>query len=90
MLALEFSGLNSSFQELKFVWWWGTAPLKEIKNEKLREHQCREGYARSLEGKGVEWDGVNNLEHMWESVREVCGSVRVEGKTQRVCGGTTR
>ena len=27
---------------------------RKIRNEKLREHQYREGYARSLEGKGVE------------------------------------
>ena len=47
-----------------------------------------EGYARSLEGKGVEWDGDNNVEHMWEQVkramvesaRKVCGSVRAGGK----------
>ena len=39
---------------------------RRIKSEKLREHQCREGYARSLEGKGVEWNGDNNDEHMWE------------------------
>ena len=29
------------------------------RSEKLREHQYREGYARSLERKGVEWDGDN-------------------------------
>ena len=47
----------------------------------------REGYAGSLERKGVEWDGENNFEHMWEQVkwtmvesaREVCGTVRVGG-----------
>ena len=58
---------------------------RRIRNEKLREHQYREGYARSLEGKGVEWDRENNVEHIWEQVkrvmvesaREVCGSVRV-------------
>ena len=26
-------------------------------SEKLREHQYREGYARSLEGKGIKGDG---------------------------------
>ena len=59
-----------------------------IRSEKLREHQYREVYARSLEGKGVEWDGDNNVENMWkqlkqamaESAREVCGSVRVGGE----------
>ena len=62
-----------------------------IGSEKLREHQCREGYARSLEEKGVEFDGDNNVEHMWEQVkwamvespREVCGSVRVGGKNPK-------
>ena len=37
---------------------------KRIISEKLREHRYREGYARSLEEKGVEWDGHNNVEHM--------------------------
>ena len=60
---------------------------RRIRSEKLREHQYREGYARSHEGKRVEWDGENNVVHMWEQVkramveraREVCGSVRVGG-----------
>ena len=30
MLALESFVLNSSFEGLKFVWWWSTAPMKEI------------------------------------------------------------
>ena len=54
-------------------------------SEKLREHQYREGYAKSLEGKGVEWDGDNNIEHTWEQVKrvtiesatKVCGSLKV-------------
>ena len=66
--------------------------------EKLREHQYRGEYARSLEGKRVEWDGENNIEYMWEQVkraivenaREMCGSVRVGGETQYLCGGTIR
>ena len=37
---------------------------RSIRSEKLREHKYREGYARSLEGKRVEWDGENNVEHM--------------------------
>ena len=37
---------------------------RRIRTEKLKEHQYREGYARSPEGKGVEWDGDNNFEHM--------------------------
>ena len=47
-----------------------------IRSKKLREHQYREGYARSLEGNRVEWDGDNNVEHMWNrqwlKVREKC------------------
>ena len=44
-----------------------------------------------LEGKRAEWDGDNNVEHMWElvkramveSTREICGSVRVGGKNPK-------
>ena len=70
-----------------------------IKSEKLREHQYREGCVMYFEGKEVEWDGDNKVDHMWEhvkramveSAREVCGSMRVgEGRSQRVCGGTMR
>ena len=43
---------------------------RRIRREKLREHQYKEGYARSLEGKRVEWDGENNVEHMWEGADE--------------------
>ena len=32
--------------------------------EKLRENQYTEGYARSHEGKRVEWDGDDNVKHM--------------------------
>ena len=39
---------------------------RRIRREKLKEHQYREGYARSLEGKRVEWDGENSVDHMWE------------------------
>ena len=64
---------------------------RRIRREKLREHQYREGYARCLEGKEVEWDEDNNVENMWEKVkqamtenaREVCGSVRVGGKNSK-------
>ena len=35
-------------------------------SEKLREHQYREGCRRFLDGKGVEWNGDNNVEHIWE------------------------
>ena len=37
---------------------------RRIRSEKLREHQYREGYARFLEGKGVELGGDYNVEHM--------------------------
>ena len=60
---------------------------KRVRSKKMREHQFREGYARSLDGKGIEWDREDNVEHMWEQVKwamveiaEVCGSVRVGGK----------
>ena len=39
---------------------------RRIRSEKLREHQCREENARSLDRKRVEWDGENNVEHTWE------------------------
>ena len=53
--------------------------------------QYREGYIRSLAGKGVEWDGYNNVEHVWEQVKqamvesagEVCGSIKVGGKNPK-------
>ena len=39
---------------------------RSIRSEKLREHQYRERYARSLEGKGVEWNGDNSVQQrMW-------------------------
>ena len=42
---------------------------RRIRSEKLREHQYRKGYARSPEGKGVEWDKDNNVDHAWEQVK---------------------
>ena len=33
------------------------------------KHRSKEGYARSLEGKGVEWNG-DNVEHMWEQGKQ--------------------
>ena len=50
-----------------------------IRSEKLRGHQYREGYARSLEWKRVEW--VKRA--MVESVREVCVPVRVGKKNPK-------
>ena len=43
---------------------------RRIRSEKLRKHQYRKGYARSLEGKRIEWDGENNVKHMWEEVKQ--------------------
>ena len=65
---------------------------RRIRIEKLREHQYREGYVRPLDGKGVEWNGDDNVQHMWEQVkramvesaREVCSSMRV-GKQPKEC-----
>ena len=37
---------------------------RRIRSEKLRDDQYREGYARSLEGKKVEWVGDNDVEHI--------------------------
>ena len=47
---------------------------RRIKSEKLREHQNREGYARSLEGKKLDRDGDNNVEHMWGEWYHYCYS----------------
>ena len=39
---------------------------RRIRSGKLREHQYREGYARSLEGKRVVlWDVGGDVEQMW-------------------------
>ena len=56
---------------------------RRIRSEKLRKHKYSEEYARSLDGKRIEWDGENNVERMreqvkWamiESARTLCGSV---------------
>ena len=50
-----------------------------------------EGYARCLESKRIEWDEGRNVDQMWEQVKgamvgsakEVCDSVRVEGKNPK-------
>ena len=44
---------------------------RRIRSKKLREHQYREGNARSLERKGVEWDVDNNVKYKWEQVKWV-------------------
>ena len=43
---------------------------KRIRNKKFRGHQYRGGYARSLESKGVKWDGQSTVELMWEQVKQ--------------------
>ena len=42
---------------------------RRIRSEKLREHQYKEGFARSFEGKRIEWNGDNNVKHKWEEVK---------------------
>ena len=54
---------------------------RRIRSEKLREHQYRKGYAWSLEGKIVEWDGDNNIEHIWDLVKRAL--VKVQEKIWR-------
>ena len=62
-----------------------------IRSKLLTEHQYREGCARSLERKKVEWDGESNAKDMWghvkravfETVREVCSSVRAKEKNPK-------
>ena len=56
-------------------------------SEELREDRCRKGYARSLEGKRVEGDGDNNVEHMWEQVKRaiVERAREVWGKEPKEC-----
>ena len=44
---------------------------RRIRSKKLKEYQYREGYVRSLEGKGIEWDGDDNVEPRWEQVKRV-------------------
>ena len=51
----------------------GVVLARRIKSEKLREHQYRKRYARSLEGKGVEWDRDNYVKQMWEQVKRAMG-----------------
>ena len=58
-------GFSDHYVVLYKVWLVGTwikrrevvVEARMIRSKKLREHQYREGYARSLEEKGVEWDG---------------------------------
>ena len=78
--------------------------MKCIRNEKevesLKERKVKKKKRKNelAEGKGVEWEEDNNVKHMWEQVkramvesaREVCSSVRVWERTQRVCRGTMR
>ena len=39
---------------------------RRTRSGEMRDHQYREGYARSLEGKRIERDRENNVEHMWD------------------------
>ena len=42
---------------------------REIRSEKLREHQYMEGYARCLERKRIDWEERGNVEQMWEQAK---------------------
>ena len=59
---------------------------RRIRSEKLREHQYIEGYVKSFEGKGVEWDGYNNVELMWEQVKGQLLKVQ-EVRSSLIVGG---
>ena len=43
VLAQELYGLNSIFQGLKFMWWWGTAPMKERMKKEIGFGTTRTG-----------------------------------------------
>ena len=43
---------------------------RRIRSEKLWTLQYREGYTMFFQGKIVKWDGENNVEHMWEQVKQ--------------------
>ena len=43
---------------------------RRIRNEKLREHQYRDGYSKSLERERIEWDGESNVEYTWKKVKQ--------------------
>ena len=50
---------------------------RRIRNEKLREQQYMERYARRHNSKRVEWGGGRNAEeNVRASVRKMCGSSR--------------
>ena len=42
VLALEFSGLNLSFLGLKFVWWYGSAEVREMLKKGTDSRSSRE------------------------------------------------
>ena len=67
---------------------------RRIRSKKLREHgniSTEKEKIKSLEGKGIEWDGDNNVKHIWEQIkramvetaRAVYGPVRVGGKNPK-------
>ena len=70
---------------------WG----KRIRSEKLREHQYREGYARYLDSRRVEWYEWSNIEQVfetsnaWQCKREERCVAQWRGgeRTQRRYGG---
>ena len=54
---------------------------RRIRSRKLKEHSSEKNMPRSLEGKRVEWDGENNVEHMREQVKQ-----EMVESTREVCG----
>ena len=72
----------TSLYSLKSGWWVHGSDVVDgasrIRLEKSKEHQYREGYAKSLESEWGEWDGESNGEHIWEQVKQAmqqrCGN----------------
>ena len=45
---------------------------RRIRSKKWREHQYREGYARSLDGKELEWAGDNKGDRVIDWIWKLC------------------
>ena len=70
-MARAFSDHHVVLCKVRFVGTWINRRevvngARRIRSEKLRELEYREGYARSLEGKRVQWDGDINVKYMWD------------------------
>ena len=57
--------------------------VRIIRSEKLGEHQ----YARPIEKKRVEWDGKNDVEHVWEQVKRAIAESAKELFDSEIMGG---